>query len=66
MPQDDGITRSLKDITAGSVGGIAQVLVGQPFDIVKVGSPPELRTSSLRVELTRRIGEIADSGDGVC
>ncbi|PVG02470.1 putative YMC1-protein of the mitochondrial carrier family [Serendipita vermifera] len=25
-----------KDLTAGTVGGIAQVLVGQPFDIVKV------------------------------
>lgn len=25
-----------KDLTAGTIGGIAQVLVGQPFDIVKV------------------------------
>ncbi|KAG8823212.1 Mitochondrial carrier protein ymc2, partial [Serendipita sp. 400] len=25
-----------KDLTAGTVGGILQVLVGQPFDIVKV------------------------------
>ncbi|KAH8917447.1 mitochondrial carrier [Atractiella rhizophila] len=28
--------RVAKDLTAGTVGGIAQVLVGQPFDIVKV------------------------------
>ena len=28
-----------KDLTAGTVGGIAQVLVGQPFDIVKVVRP---------------------------
>ncbi|KAI9229039.1 MAG: mitochondrial carrier domain-containing protein [Piptocephalis tieghemiana] len=28
--------RAIKDCTAGSVGGILQVLVGQPFDTVKV------------------------------
>ncbi|KAF8915475.1 mitochondrial carrier [Mucidula mucida] len=28
--------QTLKDITAGTAGGICQVLVGQPFDIVKV------------------------------
>ncbi|TFK74289.1 mitochondrial carrier [Pluteus cervinus] len=28
--------KTIKDLTAGTVGGIAQVLVGQPFDIVKV------------------------------
>ncbi|KAI0081981.1 mitochondrial carrier [Panus rudis PR-1116 ss-1] len=27
---------TVKDLTAGTAGGIAQVLVGQPFDIVKV------------------------------
>lgn len=35
---NDGFVRAAKDITAGSVGGIAQVLTGQPFDIVKVVS----------------------------
>ena len=35
---DEGFIRAAKDITAGSVGGIAQVLTGQPFDIVKVFS----------------------------
>lgn len=30
--------RAIKDCTAGSVGGILQVLVGQPFDTVKVVS----------------------------
>lgn len=29
-------TRVLKDLAAGTVGGIAQVLVGQPFDTTKV------------------------------
>ncbi|KAJ7581560.1 mitochondrial carrier [Mycena floridula] len=28
--------KTVKDLTAGTAGGIAQVLVGQPFDIVKV------------------------------
>ncbi|KAF9527341.1 mitochondrial carrier domain-containing protein [Crepidotus variabilis] len=28
--------QAVKDLTAGTAGGIAQVLVGQPFDIVKV------------------------------
>ncbi|KAG8704934.1 Mitochondrial carrier protein ymc2 [Ceratobasidium sp. 423] len=30
------MSNTAKDLTAGTVGGIAQVLVGQPFDIVKV------------------------------
>jgi hypothetical protein len=33
---NEGFVRAAKDITAGSIGGIAQVLTGQPFDIVKV------------------------------
>ncbi|KAH8724577.1 mitochondrial carnitine/acylcarnitine carrier protein [Phaeosphaeriaceae sp. PMI808] len=33
---DQGLSRTLKDLFAGAVGGVAQVLIGQPFDIVKV------------------------------
>ena len=33
---NEGVIRAIKDIVAGSVGGIAQVLTGQPFDIIKV------------------------------
>ncbi|KAH7137975.1 mitochondrial carrier domain-containing protein [Dendryphion nanum] len=33
---DQGLKRTLKDLFAGAVGGVAQVLLGQPFDIVKV------------------------------
>ncbi|ORX73571.1 mitochondrial carrier protein [Linderina pennispora] len=33
---NDGAMRAVKDCIAGSAGGIAQVLVGQPFDTVKV------------------------------
>ena len=35
QPQRDN-TRVLKDLLAGTAGGIAQVLVGQPFDTTKV------------------------------
>ncbi|WVQ72121.1 hypothetical protein IAR50_001666 [Cryptococcus sp. DSM 104548] len=44
------ITQSQKDLIGGSIGGIAQVLVGQPFDIVKVRvqtSPPGTYKSPL-------------------
>ncbi|KAI5806332.1 mitochondrial carrier protein [Geopyxis carbonaria] len=31
-----GLNRTIKDLFAGATGGVAQVLIGQPFDIVKV------------------------------
>jgi solute carrier family 25 carnitine/acylcarnitine transporter 20/29 len=34
--EGQGFKRTLKDLFAGAVGGVAQVLLGQPFDIVKV------------------------------
>ena len=45
--KDEGLIRSIKDITAGSVGGIAQVLTGQPFDIVKVCHCPMTPTKTV-------------------
>lgn len=38
VPQvkETAANRQLKDLLAGAAGGIAQVLIGQPFDIVKV------------------------------
>lgn len=36
LPVQSGLSRTLKDLFAGAVGGVAQVLIGQPFDIVKV------------------------------
>lgn len=33
---DDGLIRTIKDLVAGAAGGVTQVMVGQPFDIVKV------------------------------
>ena len=36
IPDQGGLQRTLKDLFAGAVGGVAQVLLGQPFDIVKV------------------------------
>ncbi|OJD14991.1 hypothetical protein AJ78_04713 [Emergomyces pasteurianus Ep9510] len=34
--QSEGALRTVKDLSAGAAGGIAQVLLGQPFDIIKV------------------------------
>ena len=31
-----GLNETFKDLFSGAVGGIAQVLIGQPFDIIKV------------------------------
>jgi solute carrier family 25 carnitine/acylcarnitine transporter 20/29 len=36
LPDQGGLNRMVKDLFAGAVGGVAQVLIGQPFDIVKV------------------------------
>jgi solute carrier family 25 carnitine/acylcarnitine transporter 20/29 len=36
MPNDNNTKQTFKELFAGSVGGITQVLTGQPFDTVKV------------------------------
>lgn len=36
MSVDDSLTRKVKDITAGFIGGVTQVLIGQPADLVKI------------------------------
>lgn len=40
LPVQDGLSRTLKDLFAGAVGGVAQVLIGQPF-----GEIPHVRTA---------------------
>eukprot|EP01112_Ceratiomyxa_fruticulosa_P020775 TRINITY_DN7172_c0_g1_i1.p1 TRINITY_DN7172_c0_g1~~TRINITY_DN7172_c0_g1_i1.p1 ORF type:complete len:301 (+),score=46.79 TRINITY_DN7172_c0_g1_i1:874-1776(+) len=35
-PKQDYLTLALKDIAAGSIGGVAQVIVGHPLDTLKV------------------------------
>lgn len=42
MSVDDSLSRKVKDIAAGFVGGATQVLIGQPADLVKI----RLQTSS--------------------
>jgi len=39
-PDQGGLKRTLKDLFAGAVGGVAQVLLGQPFDIGISTQPP--------------------------
>ncbi|KAK4166570.1 carrier protein YMC1, mitochondrial [Cladorrhinum sp. PSN259] len=41
-PKTGGASQTFKDLFSGAAGGVAQVLIGQPFDIVKV----RLQTSS--------------------
>ena len=48
--------RTVNELIAGSVGGAAQVIVGQPLDTIKVrmqlsrsGSAPGVRHASLRL-----------------
>ncbi|CAG8950918.1 hypothetical protein HYFRA_00003135 [Hymenoscyphus fraxineus] len=36
VEMEGGMMRTVKDLFSGAAGGIAQVLIGQPFDIVKV------------------------------
>ncbi|KAJ1025778.1 hypothetical protein NDA18_004112 [Ustilago nuda] len=43
LPKDPLLSQGQKDVLSGTIGGIAQVLVGQPLDILKVRlqtSPP--------------------------
>ncbi|ODQ83237.1 hypothetical protein BABINDRAFT_159674 [Babjeviella inositovora NRRL Y-12698] len=57
---DTSISRKAKDVTAGFVGGAVQVLIGQPFDLIKVRlqtgqfrSPIEAFQSTLKNEGAR-------------
>lgn len=47
-------TRVAKDLLAGTAGGIAQVLVGQPFDTTKV----RIQTSSIPTTAKKVIGDL--------
>ncbi|KAL8688576.1 MAG: hypothetical protein Q9218_005545, partial [Villophora microphyllina] len=44
--QAGGAKQTAKDLFAGAVGGVAQVVLGQPFDIVKVRLQTTTRYSS--------------------
>ncbi|GAV53397.1 hypothetical protein ZYGR_0AI06810 [Zygosaccharomyces rouxii] len=51
---DHGKTRVAKDLLAGTAGGIAQVLVGQPFDTTKV----RIQTSTIPTSAKEVIGNL--------
>ncbi|KAI8986596.1 mitochondrial carrier domain-containing protein [Pilobolus umbonatus] len=44
---DDGMSQAVKDCLSGTVGGIFQVLAGQPFDTVKVRLQTQSTTNPL-------------------
>lgn len=58
---DESLSRRLKDIAAGFVGGATQVLIGQPFDLVKVRLQTNPGTSSISVisKVLRNEGPLA-------
>lgn len=62
-PTPPSKSQALKDIFAGTVGGIAQVLVGQPFDTTKVRlqSSPNPNTSPIDIirNLVKNEGPLA-------
>lgn len=47
--------QSLKDIFAGTVGGVAQVLVGQPFDTTKVRIQSSATPGTSPIEVIRSL-----------
>ncbi|WFD29424.1 hypothetical protein MSPP1_000433 [Malassezia sp. CBS 17886] len=58
------LPEAVKDVMAGTVGGVAQVLVGQPFDIIKVRiqtEPPGTYSGVLGCikEIARKEGPLA-------
>lgn len=46
---DNSLSRKLKDMAAGFVGGATQVLIGQPADLVKIRLQTTSATSSIQV-----------------
>ncbi|SCU96303.1 LADA_0H00188g1_1 [Lachancea dasiensis] len=54
LDDQPSFNRTIKDIVAGTSGGIAQVLVGQPFDITKVRLQTS-ETSTTAVKVIRNL-----------
>ena len=64
---DNSLTRKLKDIAAGFVGGATQVLIGQPADLVKIRLQTTSATSSFQViKMLSRMKEFWLSTKGPC
>lgn len=63
MSVDESFTRKLKDIAAGFVGGATQVLIGQPFDLVKIrlqtASGPSVSAVSVAKQVLQHEGPMA-------
>ncbi|PVH21415.1 hypothetical protein CXQ85_000392 [Candidozyma haemuli] len=62
MSVDESLSRKVKDIAAGFVGGATQVLIGQPFDLVKIRlqtSPSGATTTSIVKQVIQKEGPLA-------
>lgn len=51
---EDGLMRTIKDLVAGAAGGVTQVMVGQPFDIVKVRMQTQTQATNA-LDVARKI-----------
>ncbi|KAI5963690.1 YMC1 [Candida pseudojiufengensis] len=49
LPIDNTLSRKIKDIVAGFIGGAVQVLIGQPADLVKIRLQTTNANSSIQV-----------------
>ncbi|ODV84536.1 hypothetical protein CANARDRAFT_8520 [[Candida] arabinofermentans NRRL YB-2248] len=58
MSQDSSIERKVKDFTAGFIAGGVQVLIGQPFDLVKV----RLQTGQYQTPIQAFLGTLKGEG----
>lgn len=62
MSVDESFSRKAKDIAAGFVGGATQVLIGQPFDLVKIRlqtSPSGSSSAAIIRQVLQKEGPLA-------
>lgn len=62
MTVDDSLTRKVKDVTAGFIGGMTQVLIGQPADLVKIRlqtSPTPTTSGEVIKQVLKKEGPLA-------
>lgn len=62
MTVDDSLTRKVKDVTAGFIGGMTQVLIGQPADLVKIRlqtSPTATTSGEIIKQVLKKEGPLA-------
>lgn len=62
MSVDDSLSRKVKDVAAGFIGGMTQVLIGQPADLVKIRlqtSPTPITSGEVIKQVLKKEGPLA-------